>query len=344
MVVNRQAWMLSMIQISNLSKIYSNEVAAIKDISLTIDEGDIYGIIGLSGAGKSTLVRCINLLERPTGGTIEIDGVDLTKLNEKQLREKRKEISMIFQSFNLLNQKNCLDNVCLPLTISKVSKKDAEKRALELLDIVGIKDKAYAYPSQLSGGQQQRVAIARALATNPKVLLCDEATSALDPTTTASILQLLKDINQKFNITIIIITHQMSVVESICKNVAILDDGIVAEKGEVSSVFSNPQSDAAKRLVFPEGYDDKLITSNDNVRFIRVVFDGDVATNKPLVASMAVEVDVVASIVYASTKSIGGVTYGSLLLSVENNDEIVKKALDYFTRNEVSAKEVFLNV
>lgn len=333
-----------MIQISNLSKIYNNEIEAIKDISLNIDEGDIYGIIGLSGAGKSTLVRCINLLEKPTGGTIEIDGVDLTKLNEKQLREKRKEISMIFQSFNLLNQKNCLDNVCLPLTISKVNKKTAEKRALELLDIVGIKDKAYAYPSQLSGGQKQRVAIARALATNPKVLLCDEATSALDPTTTASILQLLKDINQKFNITIIIITHQMSVVESICKHVAILDDGIVAEKGEVSTVFSNPQSAAAKRLVFPEGYDDKLITSNDDVRFIRVVFDGDIATNKPLVASMAVEADVVASIVYASTKSIGGVTYGSLLLSVKNDEAIVRKALDYFTRNEVSAKEVFLNV
>lgn len=333
-----------MIQISNLSKIYNNEIEAIKDISLNIDEGDIYGIIGLSGAGKSTLVRCINLLEKPTGGTIEIDGVDLTRLNEKQLREKRKEISMIFQNFNLLNQKNCLDNVCLPLIISKVNKKSAEKRALELLDIVGIKDKAYAYPSQLSGGQKQRVAIARALATNPKVLLCDEATSALDPTTTASILQLLKDINQKFNITIIIITHQMSVVESICKHVAILDDGIVAEKGEVSSVFSNPQSAAAKRLVFPEGYDDKLITSNEDVRFIRVVFDGDIATNKPLVASMAVEVDVVASIVYASTKSIGGVTYGSLLLSVKNDEAIVRKALDYFTRNEVSAKEVFLNV
>ena len=344
MVANRQVWMLSMIQISNLSKIYNNEVEAIKDISLNIDEGDIYGIIGLSGAGKSTLVRCINLLERPTGGTIKIDGVDLTMLNEKQLREKRKEISMIFQSFNLLNQKNCLDNVCLPLTISKINKKDAEKKALELLDIVGIKDKAYAYPSQLSGGQQQRVAIARALATNPKVLLCDEATSSLDPTTTSSILQLLKDINQKFNITIIIITHQMSVVESICKHVAILDDGIVAEKGEVSSVFSNPQSLAAKRLVFPEGYDDKLITSNEGVRFIRVVFDGDIATNKPLVASMAVEVNVVASIVYASTKSTGGVTYGSLLLSVENDDQIVKTALDYFTRNEVSAKEVFLNV
>lgn len=288
-----------MIRISNLSKIYNNEIEAIKDISLNINDGDIYGIIGLSGAGKSTLVRCINLLEKPTSGTIEIDGIDLTKLNEKQLREKRKEISMIFQNFNLLNQKNCLDNVCLPLIISKVNKKDAEKRALELLDIVGIKDKAYAYPSQLSGGQQQRVAIARALATNPKVLLCDEATSALDPTTTAQILQLLKDINQKFNITIIIITHQMSVVESICKHVAILDDGIVAEKGEVSSVFSNPQSTAAKRLVFPEGYDDKLITSNENVRFIRVVFDGDIATSKPLVASMAVEVDVVASIVYA---------------------------------------------
>ncbi len=333
-----------MIRISNLSKIYNNEIEAIKDISLNINDGDIYGIIGLSGAGKSTLVRCINLLEKPTSGTIEIYGIDLTKLNEKQLREKRKEISMIFQNFNLLNQKNCLDNVCLPLIISKVNKKDAEKRALELLDIVGIKDKAYAYPSQLSGGQQQRVAIARALATNPKVLLCDEATSALDPTTTAQILQLLKDINQKFNITIIIITHQMSVVESICKHVAILDDGIVAEKGEVSSVFSNPQSTAAKRLVFPEGYDDKLITSNENVRFIRVVFDGDIATSKPLVASMAVEVDVVASIVYASTKSIGGVTYGSLLLSVENDDETIKKALEYFTQNEVSAKEVFLNV
>lgn len=336
--------MQSMIRINNLSKIYNNDIEAIKDISLTINDGDIYGIIGLSGAGKSTLVRCINLLEKPTSGTIEIDGVDLTKLNEKQLREKRKEISMIFQSFNLLNQKNCLENVCLPLTISKVSKKEAEKRAFELLEVVGIKDKAYAYPSQLSGGQKQRVAIARALATNPRVLLCDEATSALDPTTTAQILQLLKGINQKFNITIIIITHQMSVVESICKNVAILDDGFVAEKGEVSSVFSNPQSIAAKRLVFPEGYDDKLITSNKDVKFIRVVFDGDIATSKPLVASMAVEIDVVASIVYASTKSIGGVTYGSLLLSVDNDDEIVKKALDYFTKNEVSAKEVFLNV
>ncbi len=333
-----------MIQISNLSKTYNNDVEAIKDISLDIKKGDIYGIIGLSGAGKSTLVRCINLLEKPTSGTIKIDGVDLTKLNEKQLREKRKEISMIFQNFNLLNQKNCLDNVCLPLLISKVNKKEAEKKALELLDVVGIKDKAYAYPSQLSGGQKQRVAIARALATNPKVLLCDEATSSLDPTTTSSILQLLKEINQKFDITIIIITHQMSVVESICNQVAILDDGLVAEKGDVSSVFSNPQSKAAKRLVFPEGYDDQIIISNDNVRFIRVVFDGDIATNKPLVASMAVEIDVVASIVYASTKSIGGVTYGSLLLSVENDDEIVNKALEYFTRNEVSAKEVFLNV
>ncbi|HPW53148.1 MAG TPA: ATP-binding cassette domain-containing protein [Erysipelotrichaceae bacterium] len=333
-----------MIQINNLSKIYNNEVEAIKDISLTIAEGDIYGIIGLSGAGKSTLVRCINLLEKPTGGTIEIDGVDLTGLSEKQLREKRKEISMIFQNFNLLNQKNCLNNVCLPLLIAGMNKKKAEKRALELLEIVGIKDKATAYPSQLSGGQKQRVAIARALATSPRVLLCDEATSALDPTTTAAILQLLKDINQKFNITIIIITHQMSVVESICRRVAILDDGMVAEKGEVSSVFSNPQSAAARRLVFPEGYDDKLITADEDVRFIRVVFDGDIATSKPLVASMAVEVNVVASIVYASTKSIGGKTYGSLLLSVKNDEKTVKKALDYFTRNEVSAKEVFLNV
>lgn len=322
----------------------NNKVTALKGIDLKIYEGEIFGIIGLSGAGKSTLVRCINYLEKPTEGTVVFNGIDLSKVSKHELLKIRQSMGMIFQQFNLLMQRTVLQNVCFPLEIAGVSKKEAKKRAIELLEIVGLSDKANSYPAKLSGGQKQRVAIARALATKPKVLLCDEATSALDPTTTAQILQLLKGINQKFNITIIIITHQMSVVESICKNVAILDDGFVAEKGEVSSVFSNPQSIAAKRLVFPEGYDDKLITSNKDVKFIRVVFDGDIATSKPLVASMAVEIDVVASIVYASTKSIGGVTYGSLLLSVDNDDEIVKKALDYFTKNEVSAKEVFLNV
>lgn len=223
-----------MIEIKNLSKqFYTAEgtVEALKDVSLSIPDGDIFGIIGMSGAGKSTLVRCINMLERPTQGSVIIDGVDLCGLPERRLRELRRDISMIFQGFNLLMQRDCLSNVCFPLELAGKSKSVARKRALELLDIVGLGDKAKAYPAQLSGGQQQRVAIARALATDPKVLLCDEATSALDPTTTNSILELIRSINEKLGITVIIITHQMSVVESICKHVAILENGKVVEQG-----------------------------------------------------------------------------------------------------------------
>ena len=212
--------------------------------------GRLLIITGMSGAGKSTLVRCINMLERPSAGTIEIDGCDLSRLSESELRKKRQEITMIFQNFNLLMQRNCLKNVCFPLELAGVKRAEAREKAMELLHLVGLQDKALAYPAQLSGGQQQRVAIARALATTPRVLLCDEATSALDPATTLSILDLIQDINQRLGITVVIITHQMSVVQRICRHVAILEHGRVAEQGTVSDVFTNPQSQAAKQLVF----------------------------------------------------------------------------------------------
>ena len=333
-----------MIEIRNVSKQFhtaDGSVEALKNVSISIPDGDIFGIIGMSGAGKSTLVRCINMLERPTAGSIEIDGVDLSELSERDLRKVRRDITMIFQGFNLLMQRNCLKNVCFPLELAGKSKAEAKKRALELLDIVGLSDKAKAYPAQLSGGQQQRVAIARALATNPKVILCDEATSALDPTTTNSILELIRSINEKLGITVIIITHQMSVVESICKHVTILDNGEVAEQGEVTEVFSHPKSEAAKRLVFPEGNFDSLVVGEAGQRFIRVIFNGAEATGSPLIAKMAVEKGIEANIAYASTKSIGGKAYGSMLLSVAGDDRIVDTAIQYLTGTpDVLAEEV----
>ena len=330
-----------MIKISNLTKKYNNDVVALNGVTLSVDKGDIYGIIGLSGAGKSTLVRCINLLEQPTSGTIEIDGVDLTKLSKKDLRVKRKEISMIFQNFNLLQQKNVLQNVLFPLQISNNDKQYSLEKAKDLLKMVDLSDKLDSYPSQLSGGQKQRVAIARALACNPKVLLCDEPTSALDPQTTASILQLLKTINQKLNITIIMITHQMSVVEKICNKVAILSEGKVAESGQVNEVFSNPKSLAAKKLVFPEGFDDILSISSSK-KMIRIVFDGQKVTEKPIIALMSQQTGVLASISDASTKSIGGKLYGSMILTVDDSSQLTK-VLDYLNSNGLIAREVNLN-
>ncbi|MBQ0125727.1 MAG: ATP-binding cassette domain-containing protein, partial [Clostridiales bacterium] len=228
-----------MIKLDNISKTFESEggkVYALKNISLDIEDGQIYGIIGMSGAGKSTLVRCINMLERPTSGTVLINGVDISALRGKELAECRRKTAMIFQNFNLLSQRNCLKNVCFPMRLAGISAKDAERRARELLETVGLPDKALAYPSQLSGGQQQRIAIARALATDPTVLICDEATSALDPNTTHQILELIRDINKKTGITVIVITHQMSVVEEICTHVAIIDGGEIVEKGTVGQV------------------------------------------------------------------------------------------------------------
>lgn len=237
---------MSEISIKNLSKSFvdkNGEVVALDNINLDIEKGDIFGIIGMSGAGKSTLVRCMNYLEKPTSGTVEVAGKELGSLKKKELQKHREKIGMIFQGYNLLMQKSVVENICFPLYIQGVKKKDAKKRAIELLEIVGLSDKKKAYPSQLSGGQKQRVAIARALAANPEILLCDEATSALDPQTTASILELLGDINEKYNITIVIITHEMSVVKKICTKVAVIEDGYIKKHGEVSKIFKEVISD-----------------------------------------------------------------------------------------------------
>ena len=320
-----------MIEIKHLSKTFGvsgGTVDALKDITLTIPDGEIYGIIGMSGAGKSTLVRCINMLERPTSGEVLIDGKSMTELSQRELREKRRDITMIFQGFNLLMQRNCLKNVCFPLELAGVKKAEAEKRAAELLELVGLGDKFKSYPAQLSGGQQQRVAIARALATHPKILLCDEATSALDPQTTQSILSLIRDIHDRLGITVIIITHQMSVVEQICTRVAILDGGEVAEEGTVSDVFSSPKSEAAKRLVYPEGYQNPVMSGEDGA-VIRVVFNGANATETPLIAKMAMEENIAASILSASTRSIGDKAYGNMLLGISGGKEQTQRALDY---------------
>jgi len=322
-----------MIEIKNLSKTFrttAGTVEALKDISLTVNNGDIYGIIGMSGAGKSTLVRCINMLERPTEGSVIMDGQDLGALTQKELRKVRRDVTMIFQGFNLLMQKNCLRNICFPLELAGVKKDEAKKRAMELLEIVGLPDKAENYPAQLSGGQQQRIAIARALATQPKVLLCDEATSALDPKTTHDILELLKDINERLGITIIIITHQMSVVEEICNRVAILDGGVVAEEGEVSAVFADPQSDAAKRLVFPDG-EEEVVPANPGERVLRVVFNGAMAAGAPLITQMAIDEKIAANILYASTKCLGDKVYGNMLLGLPEEEGTVQRAVKYLT-------------
>ena len=332
-----------MIRIENLSKTFDGaggRVAALHDINLTIEDGDIYGIIGMSGAGKSTLVRCINLLERPTEGRVLIDGVDMTALSPAELRDARRSITMIFQGFNLLMQKNCLKNICFPMELAGVPKHKAVERAHELLDMVGLPDKAKAYPAQLSGGQQQRIAIARALATNPKVLLCDEATSALDPNTTHSILGLIREINKRLGITVIVITHQMSVVEEICSHVAILDNGEVVESGAVGTVFASPKSAAARRLVFPNGADDSVSNPLHETR-MRIIFNGAAAASTPWIAKMAQEKNVLVNIVSAATRTIDDKTYGSMLIGVPGGAVHAKIVKDYLGAIEnVTVEEV----
>ena len=332
-----------MIEIKNLTKSFQTadgSMDALKDVSLTIEDGDIVGIIGMSGAGKSTLVRCINMLERPTKGTVCIDGRDIGQLSEAELRDVRRNVTMIFQGFNLLMQRTCLKNICFPLELAGVKKDAARKRALELLDMVGLPDKAGAYPAQLSGGQQQRIAIARALATNPKILLCDEATSALDPRTTHSILELIRDINKKMGITVIVITHQMNVVEEICSHVAILDEGCVVEQGEVGEVFSSPRSKAARRLVFPEN-SEEILSAVPGEHRIRVVFNGAPATYMPLIARMAIEENIEANILFASTKGIGEKAYGSMLLGIPGDEDQLRRAMEYLQKvPDVLVREV----
>ena len=335
-----------MIEIQHLSKIFAGadgDVEALRDINLKINDGDIFGIIGMSGAGKSTLVRCINMLERPSSGTVLINGRDIGALSAEELRKVRRRTTMIFQSFNLLMQRTCLANICFPLELAGMKKAEAKKRAGELLELVGLSDKANAYPAQLSGGQQQRIAIARALATDPEVLLCDEATSALDPKTTRSILELIKQINERLGITVIIITHQMSVIEDICTRVAILENGTVVEEGEVSKVFSNPASDAGKNIVSPE--ERALLESDIDERIIRLVFNGSAAAGRPVIAQMAIDEGISANILYASTRFIGDKVFGRMLLGLPSDNDDAERAIAYLRRSgDIFAEEVERNV
>ena len=323
-----------MIELRNLSKRFvtaDGPVDALKDVNLTVNDGDIYGIIGMSGAGKSTLVRCINMLERPTEGSVLLDGRDLGALSKKEMQGVRREVTMIFLSFNLLMQSTCLQNVMFPLKLIHAPRAEAEARARELLETVGLPDKANAYPAQLSGGQQQRIAIARALATKPRVLLCDEATSALDPKTTQSILELIRQINRDTGITVIVITHQMSVVQEICNRVAILEHGSVVEEGEVSQVFSRPRAAATRALVFPDMAQSEGQLSSGYGQLVRLIFEGSVTTNKPLIASMAMDCGIAANILGASTRTVGKREYGYMLLEIPGGPDELARALKYIS-------------
>ena len=328
-----------MIEIQNLNKTYdaaSGPITALRDINLTIEDGEIFGIIGLSGAGKSTLVRCINLLERPTSGKVVLAGQALTALPRKALLHTRQSIGMIFQGFNLLEQRTVLKNVCFPLEIAGVKKNDARKRAAELLELVGLSDRANAYPSQLSGGQKQRVAIARALATKPKYLLCDEATSALDPTTTQSILALLKQINQTLGVTIVVITHEMRVIEQICDRVAVIDQSRIAEIGKVSEVFVNPQSDIAKALIIPNNPVTSLPPCEG--RRLRLVFDNRVS-GEPIISRIAMECHVPVNIVFADTRFVEGNAYGHMILELPNDENQIQAVLRFLDANHINYEE-----
>lgn len=327
------------IEIKSLTKIFTSkdkEVRALENIDLIIREGDIFGIIGKSGAGKSTLVRCINYLERPTSGRIVIDGKDLSGLAERELRNVRQSMGMIFQQFNLLMQRTAEENICFPLEIAGVSARDAKRRAAELLSVVDLEDKAGAYPAQLSGGQKQRIAIARALATNPKVLLCDEATSALDPATTSSILALLRDINQKLGITIVIITHEMSVVEQICTHVAIINESGIAEQGRVADIFSFPKSLPAQRLVFPEGKQFEQFLGD---RCCRIVFEGS-SSFDPVISRMILECQAQVNILFADMKNIDGKAFGQLILQLPKDKAASDTVINYLRSQKLLVEEV----
>ncbi len=327
-----------MIEIRHLEKTYHTaaaEITALRDINLTINDGEIFGIIGLSGAGKSTLVRCINLLERPTAGEVILDGKSLTELTQKELLKTRQSIGMIFQNFNLLEQRNVLRNVCFPLEIAGVKKEEATERAMELLEVVGLADRANAYPSQLSGGQKQRVAIARALATRPKYLLCDEATSALDPNTTQSILDLLKQINRTMGVTIIVITHEMRVIDQICDRVAVIDKSQIAETGAVREVFANPKSQIARELILPGA---SQIPEHIGGKLIRIIFDGE-KSSKPVISSIVMECQVPVNIMYADTRDINGTAYGHMIIQLPEDERQADKVLAWLEGNAIQYRE-----
>ncbi len=327
-----------MIELIDLSKTYSaasGDVEALRDVNLTIRDGEIFGIIGLSGAGKSTLVRCINLLERPSSGRVVIDGKDMTALPRAELLQMRRRISMIFQGFNLLEQRSVLRNVTFPLEISGVGRRAAQEKARGLLQVVGLEDKADAYPAQLSGGQKQRVAIARALATDPRYLLCDEATSALDPNTTRSILELLRRINRELGVTIVVITHEMKVIDQICDRVAVIDQSRIAEMGRVADVFTSPRSEIARELILPQ---DRAAIDTSGGKKLRLIFDGEYS-QEPVISKMTLDCQAPVNIIFADTKEYEGIIYGHMIIELPNDEHQAEKIISWLKNSPVTWKE-----
>ncbi len=328
-----------MIELKHLCKTYktaTQDIVALDDINLNIRDGEIFGIIGLSGAGKSTLVRCINLLETPTSGEVLVDGESLTTLNRRSLLKLRQNIGMIFQGFNLLEQRTVLKNVCFPLEIAGVERQAVRKRARALLKLVGLDGREASYPSQLSGGQKQRVAIARALATSPKYLLCDEATSALDPNTTRSILELLRQINREMGVTIVIITHEMKVIDQICDRVAVIDQSHIAEEGKVSEVFTNPQSEIARDLIIPR---ERTVLETEGGKRLRLKFNGE-TTSGPHIAEMILACQAPVSILMANTRELEGVIYGYTIIELPTDRYQAEKIIVWLNCNGIPYEEV----
>ena len=330
------------IRLRNVGKEFktaNGPVVALEDINLDIERGEIFGIIGLSGAGKSTLVRCINMLETPTSGQVIFEGENLAAQSDRQKRMARRSMGMIFQQFNLLAQRNILKNVCFPLEIAGVSRQEGKKRAMELLELVGLADRAGAYPAQLSGGQKQRVAIARALATNPKVILCDEATSALDPNTTKAILALLKEINQTIGVTVIVITHEMAVIEAICDRVAIIDQSHIAELGTVSEIFSEPKSRIGRQLILGDAVNQVKFSDS---RQLRIIFDGR-ESKEPVISNLVLACKVPINIMYAATKDINGTAMGQMIIQIPEDETDANRIINYLKSIQVPFEEVTKN-
>ena len=335
-----------LIEIVNLNKSFqsgTDSIGAVENVNLSIAKGDIFGIIGFSGAGKSTLLRCLNRLEEPDSGEVIIEDIDILKLNETEMRRQRKEIGMIFQHFNLMNQKTIYDNIAFPLKIEKWDKREIDRRVVELLQYIGLEDRAHAYPSELSGGQKQRVAIARAIANSPKVLLCDEATSALDPSTTESILNLIRDIRDKFNITVVMITHQMEVLRQICDNVAIMDHGRIVEQGDVVSIFKNPQTKISREFIgtlsTPEGKEEILNPDKFKGKIIRLTFV-EHTHNKPIISQLIKNFDLDVNIISGNINQLKSEKVGNLIIEIDSTDEVLREVLNFLEQSNVHAEVI----
>lgn len=338
-----------MIEFQNLKKVYNSggqQVAALNGIDLTINKGEIFGVIGFSGAGKSSLIRCVNWLEQPTSGRVIVDGYDLTALSAKEIREVKRNIGMVFQHFNLLNSKTVFANVAMPLFLAKVPKEEIKKRVGELLEFVGLSDKANNYPDQLSGGQKQRIGIARALATQPSILLCDEATSALDPQTTSSILDLLKKINREYNITILIITHEMAVIREICDRVAVIEAGKIIEEGTVFDVFSSPKTETARNFVssvmndqIPDSIKEIVEKNAGLQKIFRINFIGNSA-GQPLLSQLAKKFDIHVNVLFGNITELQGTPFGNLIVEFQGAESEINRALMFISQEKVTVKEV----